>query len=200
MDDLTFPNGRSRVSERMTSLPGENVPPGVRSPLLSPPDTPTDPSTELDMLRHALATLSYRGGKVLRGAPDGFGSFSAGPGSRTALEILSHVGDLFDWAIHMADGKHVWAEEAVEGWEGAVGRFFSGLAALDDRFASGEPLGLPGRKLFQGPFADAFTHVGQLAMLRRLAGSPVRGDNYFKADIQAGRVGPDQPPPGYEFD
>ena len=152
------------------------------------------------MLRHVLATLSYRGGKVLRGAPEGFGSFSAGSQSRTALEILNHVGDLFDWALHMTEGKHVWVEASEEGWEGAVTRFFSGLAALDDRLTNGRPLGVPDEKLFQGPLADALTHVGQLAMLRRLGGSPVRGENYFKADIEVGRVGPDQPPPRFEFD
>ena len=70
---------------------------------------------------------------------------------------------------------------------------------VDARLASSEPLGRPPERLLQGPFADALTHVGQLAMLRRLAGSPVKGENYFKAEVTVGVVGPDQPLPVYEF-
>ncbi len=151
-------------------------------------------------LRHALATLAYRGGKVVRDPPEGFGDGSAGPGSRTAAEVLAHVGDLLDWAVHLAEGRHVWAEAPDRSWEAGVSRFFEGLRTLDERLGSGAGLGYPAEKLFQGPIADALTHVGQLAMLRRLAGSPVRGENYFKADIEAGRVGREQPAPRYEFD
>jgi len=65
--------------------------------------------------------------------------------------------------------------------------------------ASDKPLHAPVEKLFQGPVADALTHVGQIAVLRRLAGSPVKGENYFVADIAAGRVGADQAAPKREF-
>jgi hypothetical protein len=81
-----------------------------------------------------------------------------------------------------------------------VQRFFDGLGRLDAYLASDAPLGAPPEKLFQGPLADALTHVGQLAMLRRVAGAAVKGENYFKADIAVGRVGADQPPPRREFD
>jgi hypothetical protein len=81
-----------------------------------------------------------------------------------------------------------------------VARFFAGLERLDRRLADDEPLGYPPERLFQGPVADALTHVGQIAMLRRMAGSPVRAENYFKADIAAGRVGADQPSARVEFD
>ncbi len=151
-------------------------------------------------LRHALATLAYRGGKVLRDAPEGFGETSMGAGSRTAAEVLAHVGDLLDWAAHLADGQHVWAEAPERTWEASHARFFAGLRRLDERLESAEGLGFPAEKLFQGPIADALTHVGQLAMLRRIAGSPVRGENYFKAEIEYGHVGPDQAGPRYEFD
>ena len=79
-------------------------------------------------------------------------------------------------------------------------RFFEGLRKFDERLASDTPLGCPAEKLFQGPVGDALTHIGQIAMLRRLAGGPVRAENYFKADITAGRVGPDQSAPRVEFD
>ena len=152
-----------------------------------------------EMLRHTLATLAYRGGKVLRGEPAGFAGFRIGDTSRTPAEILAHIGDLFDWAMHLLQGEHVWHEAAAGTWERETARFFDGLARLDAYLASDAPLGCVPEQLFQGPIADAFTHVGQLAMLRRLAGAPVRGENYFKAGIAAGRVGPEQSAPRREF-
>lgn len=152
------------------------------------------------MLRHTLATLAYRGGKTLAGAPEGFGEFRAGDTTRTPAEILAHLGDLLDWALHMTAGRHVWKDTGPLAWDAGVDRFFRGLAELDAVLASDAPLGYPAERLFQGPVADALTHVGQLAMLRRMAGAPVRGENYFRADISAGRVGPDQSAARVEFD
>jgi hypothetical protein len=157
-------------------------------------------SDDRTLLRHLVATIAYRGGKTLRGAPSDFGSFSAGPGSRTAVQILSHMGDLFAWGLALADGEHRWSEEQSNDWDAQVERFFAGLEAVDARLASDEPLGRPAIRLLQGPFADALTHVGQIALLRRLADAPVKGENYFKAEVEVGRVGPDQEPPVYEFD
>jgi hypothetical protein len=152
------------------------------------------------MLRHTIATLAYRGGKAVRGAPAGFAAFRAAPSSRTPAQILAHIGDLLDWALALAGGKHVWHDSAPLPWDQEVARFFGALAALDARLGSGQPLGFPEEKLFQGPVADALTHVGQITMLRRVAGSPVRGENYFLAEIAAGRVGPEQAAPRKEFD
>jgi hypothetical protein len=152
-----------------------------------------------DLLRHTLATVAYRGGKMVRDAPAGFGEFRAGDTSRTAGQILAHVGDLFDWALALAEGKHVWHDSTPLPWDAEVDRFFSTLAAFDRYLAGDKALAFPAQKLFQGPVADALTHVGQIAMLRRLAGSPVRGENYFQADIAAGRVGATQPAPRREF-
>ena len=152
------------------------------------------------MLRHALATLAYRGGKVLANAPAGFADARAGASSRTALEILAHINHLLDWALHMARGAHAWNDSQAGGWDEECARFFAGLERFDAYLASDAPLGSPAENLFQGPVADALTHVGQIALLRRLAGSPVRGENYFKADIVAGRVGREQSPPRGEFD
>src|SRR5262245_40713294 len=160
--------------------------------------TPDDPKREL--LRHTLATLAYRGGKALRGAPASFFGFRIGEATRTPGEILSHIGDLLDWALHLLRGEHVWHDATVGTWEHGSARFFDGLARLDAYLASDAPLVCSAEKLFQGPIADAFTHIGQIAMLRRLAGSPVRGENYFRADIAAGRVGPEQSAPRREFD
>lgn len=152
------------------------------------------------LLRHTVATLAYRGGKALRGAPDGFADFRASEATRTPGQILAHLGDLLDWALSMAEGKQEWHDSPPLPWTEAVQRFFAALRAFDDYLASDLPVLSPAEKLFQGPVADALTHVGQIAMMRRLAGAPVRGENYFGADIAAGRVGPEQTPPSREFD
>jgi hypothetical protein len=160
----------------------------------------SDNDTARGMLRHTVATLAYRGGKAVRNAPDGFAETRPSPTSRAAGEILAHVGDLLDWALTLADGRQAWHDSTPLPWPEEVDRFFTALAALDRRLAAPEPLGFSPQKLFQGPIADALTHVGQIAQLRRVAGAPVRGENYLKADIGAGRVGPDQAPPRREFD
>jgi hypothetical protein len=157
-----------------------------------------DPARQL--LRHAVATVAYRGSKALRGAPDTFAGFSIGDKPRTPAQILAHLGDLFDWALSMAAGEQVWHDSAPLPWNSEVDRFFAALKKFDDYLASSEPLRAPVDKLFQGPVADALTHIGQIAMLRRLAKTPIKGENYFKADIAPGRVGLDQPAPRREFD
>jgi hypothetical protein len=156
--------------------------------------------TARDYLRHTLATVAYRGGKALRGAPPGFGSFRIGETSRTPSEILAHLCDLFDWALTLVRGQEAWRDSIPDTWDNDVQRFFSALRALDDVLAGPAALGCPWTRLFQGPMADALTHIGQVAMLRRLSGSAVRGENYFKAQIASGRVGPDQPAPRREFE
>ncbi len=153
-----------------------------------------------EFLRHTLATLAYRGGKAVRAAPEGFAAFSPAPGSRSAGQILTHVGDLLDWALSIARGQQAWRDSAPLPWLQEVARFHAALQALDDQLASEAPLGAPVEQLFQGPIADALTHVGQIALLRRLAAAPLRGENYFKADIAAGRLGPEQALPRREFD
>ena len=156
--------------------------------------------TARQFLRHTVATLAYRGGKVVKDAPAGFAAFRAGETTRTPAEILAHVGDLLDWGLAMAKGEPKWSDSTPLPWEEESARFFAGLKRLDDYLASDAPLAVPAEKLFQGPVADALTHVGQIALLRRMSGAPVRGENYFLADIGAGRVGPEQSAPRREFD
>lgn len=165
-----------------------------------PADDPADVSARRALLRHALATVAYRAGKALRGAPDGFATFRAAPDARTPAQILAHMGDLFDWAVALAGGEHLWHDSEPLPWDREVDRFFAAVAAFDGVLAGEEPLGFDAGRLFQGPVADALQHTGQLTFLRRLAGAPIRGENYFKADIEPGRVGPHQAPPRREFD
>ena len=153
-----------------------------------------------DMLRHTLATVAYRGGKALRGAPDSFAGFRIGETSRTPAQILAHIGDLFDWALSMAQGREAWHDSTPLPWTQEKDRFYAALRTFDEYLASGNSLALDVDKLFQGPVADALAHIGQITMLRRLAGAPVRGENYRRADIRAGRVGLSQSDPVREFD
>ncbi len=150
-------------------------------------------------LRHALATLAYRAAKVLRDAPAGFSDFRAADGSRSAGEILAHMGDLFDWALSQASGKETWHDSRPQSWADDTARFFAAVKAFDDYLASGAALQRAPEQMFQGAVADALTHVGQIAMLRRLAGAAIRGENYSVAKIALGGVGASQPPATYEF-
>ena len=161
------------------------------------PQPVVDPKREL--LRHALATLAYRGGKALRGAPAGFAEFQVAEGSRTPAQILAHVGDLLDWGLSIAQGSQKWNDSPPLPWDEEVNRFHMALKAFDDYLASGQPLHASAESIFQGPLADSLTHVGQIAMLRRIAGCPMKGENYYKAEIVAGRVGPEQAAPKREF-
>lgn len=151
------------------------------------------------LLRHTVATLAYRAGKTVRDAPPEFATFVVTPGSRTPAQILAHMGDLFEWALSMARGAQRWHDTPPQPWPAECDRFFATLGAFDDYLAGDAPLGTSLERLFQGPIADALTHTGQLAMLRRIAGSPMRGENYARAEIASGRVGADQPAPRAEF-
>jgi hypothetical protein len=150
-----------------------------------------------DLLRHALATIAYRGGKAVTGAPVEFAEFDGG--GKTPAAILSHIGDLMDWSLALSDGSRKWQESQPMPWNEQRARFFTALKKLDDYLASTQPLQAPEDKLLQGPIGDALTHIGQLAMLRRMAGCPCSGENYFAADIQTGRVGEDQAAPKRVF-
>ena len=151
-------------------------------------------------VRHALATLAYRAAKAISNAPPGFLEFRPGPESRSAGEILAHLAELMNWALSQARGEEKWRSFKATSWEPDAQRFFTSLTKLDEYLASGEPVRVSPEKLFQGAVADSLTHVGQLAMLRRLAGAPLRGENYFRARIETGRTGMDQAPPVLEFE
>lgn len=159
----------------------------------APSDLNSDP--RLELFRHALAALAYRAGKTMRDAPDTFAEFKTGEDSRTPAQIVAHMVDLFDWALSIAEGKQTWHNSKPQPWKQEVDRFFAALQRFDDFLASGKASGAPLEKLLQGPVADALTHTGQLAMLRRMASAPMSRENYFVAEIVVGRVGADQVAP-----
>lgn len=152
-----------------------------------------------ELLRHAVATVAYRGGKAVRGAPEAFAAFTIGEPPKTPAAILAHIGDLFDWALTQAKGAEAWNNSTPLRWPQEVERFHATLQRFDDYLASDAPLAIAPEQLFQGAVADALTHVGQLAMLRRLAGATMKSENYSRADIVAGRVGATQTTPAREF-
>lgn len=168
--------------------------------LCSMSQTPEIAPQSMALLRHTVATLAYRSAKALRGAPDGFASFQPSQTIRTPVEILAHMGDLIEWALTIAEGTPKWKNSTPLTWEQECGRYFGALEALDRYLASDQPLHRRPERIFQAPIADALTHTGQIALLRRMAGSPVRGENYYVAPVEVGRVGADQGKPGMEFD
>lgn len=161
--------------------------------------SPTDPTTRA-FLRHALATLAYRAGKTLRDTPGAFATFELTPDSNSPQFLVRHMTDLVDWCLCLVrDGEHVFREVEALPWPQQVERFFTSLAALDAHLASGGEIRWDPGRVFQGGIADALTHTGQLAMLRRLAGVKMKGENYMRAEITTGRVGLDQATPVREF-
>ena len=153
-----------------------------------------------DFLRHTLATIAYRAAKAEREAAPSFADFQIGHGARTPVQLVAHLGDLFDWALTLVQGKWDYKQSTPQQWRKEVARFHASLEALDVYLASDQPLGIGADKLFQGPIADALTHVGQLAMLRRQADAPVRSESFARSDIVPGRLGIEQTKSRFEFD
>ncbi len=152
------------------------------------------------LLRHTVATLAYRSSKALRDAPSSFAGFRVGATTRTPVEIVAHMGDLFDWALDMARGEPTWHTSTPMPWAQEVKRLYGALTTFDGYLASDAPLGMSAETLFQGPVADALTHTGQLMIMRRLSGQPARGESYVQADVVVGRTGLEQSAPRVEFD
>ncbi|MEW5977386.1 MAG: hypothetical protein AB1898_16465 [Acidobacteriota bacterium] len=147
------------------------------------------------LLRHFLAALAYRTQKALRGAPVEFGSFSAGHGVRTPAELVRHMTSVLGYArTFFVGGKY--RADPLPSFDEEIDRFHTMLQDLADHLESGTPLeGATPERLLQGPFSDAMTHAGQLALLRRLAGLPVAPENFVLAQIDAERLGRDQADP-----
>jgi hypothetical protein len=141
-----------------------------------------------EALRHMIATVAYRGGLAVSDAPESFAIFRAHETTRTPGEILAHIGDLLEGSLYLVKGELMYLTSAPLPWKAEIARFFSAVKELDLYLASQAPLACPIEKLIQGPIADALTHVGQIVMLRRIAGKPVCAESYFTAEIVAGNV------------
>jgi hypothetical protein len=148
------------------------------------------------LLNHFLAALAYRTQKALRGAPEDFGSFRALDGVRTPAELVRHMTSVLGYAQTHFIGGHYWPDP-LESLNEEIVRFHEMLGLLAQHLRNGDPLldGMSEERLLQGPFSDAMTHAGQLALLRRLAGAPVPPENFIVAEIEPNRLGPDQADP-----
>lgn len=141
-----------------------------------------------EVLRHMVATVAYRGGLAITEAPDDFAEFRAHETTRTPGELLAHMGNLLEGSLFLLKGEMVYLTSDPLPWKEEVRRFFSAVKKLDSYLASDAPLACAVEKLVQGPVGDALTHVGQIVMLRRMAGSPIRPGQYFTAEIVAGEI------------
>jgi len=150
---------------------------------------------KLAMLRHSLAALAYRTQKAVRGAPADFSTFEAGNLTRTPKEVVRHMTSVLGYARTFFRGG-AYHPEDLQTLDQEIVRFHAMIADLVEHLRSGDALsGATPEQLLQGPLSDAMTHAGQLAMLRRLHGSPVPPEDFVFADIDPSNVGPDQPPP-----
>ena len=149
-----------------------------------------------ELLCHFLAALAYRTQKALRDAPADFESFRAAEGVRTPAQMVCHMTSVLGYARTFFVGGTYWPDD-LPSLHAEIARFHEMLQDLDRHIQSGSPLldGMSAERLLQGPFSDAMTHAGQLAMLRRLAGAPVAPEDFSVAQIDANRLGPDQPEP-----
>lgn len=140
-----------------------------------------------ELLRHLIATLVYRTTVAVSDAPESFAAFKIGEGVRAPGEILAHIGDLLEGSLYLMKGEFVLLNSAPLPWNEEKARFFAAAKEFDSYLASDAPLYQPIEKIMQGPISDALSHVGQIIMLRRAAGTPVRAKGYFDAEIVAGK-------------
>jgi len=141
------------------------------------------PDQKREVLRHMVATVAYRGGVALADLPESFATFRAHETTRTPGEILAHIGDLFEGSLHLVKGELVFLTSTPLPWNEEIMRFFAAVKVFDSYLASDAPLACPVEKLVQGPIGDALTHVGQIVMLRRMSGNPIRSEGYLTAKI-----------------
>ena len=141
-----------------------------------------------ELFRHLVAALAFRAKIAVLGAPPDFALFKINETVRTPGEILAHMGDLLQGSLYLMKGEFVYLNSAPLLWEDEIARFFSAVEEFDSYLASDAHLNQPIEKITQGPIADAFTHVGQIVMLRRAVGAPVQVESYFTAEIIPGKI------------
>jgi mannose-6-phosphate isomerase-like protein (cupin superfamily) len=153
-----------------------------------------------ELIRHLLATLVYRTTKIIHGAPKNFPKTSIGNGVRTPVKVLGHINSLIQlsnrfWSPQKPMSMvNLRKQSDKKGWDREIELFYQLVALFDDTLSMYiSPRLYSPEKILQGPFMDAFTHVGQLALLRRMAGSSIKGESYWMADVKVGQIGPNQP-------
>lgn len=149
-----------------------------------------------ELLRHFLAALAYRTQKALRGSPADFADFQAGNQLRTPAELVRHMTSVLGYCRTFFIGGS-YRPEPLPSLDDEIARFHEMLELLSNHLSVCDPIlnGLTEESLLQGPFSDAMTHAGQLAMLRRLFGDPVPPENFIVANISSENVTSAQPDP-----
>ena len=147
-----------------------------------------------ELLRHYLASIAYHATKALKDAPPNYPELDAGNGARTPHSLLHHINSLLTYA-HSFYQHYDNTRPPQKTWDGELQGFYEILSKLDHSIQSGKPRGVTEEQLLQGPLSDSMAHVGQLLLLRRLAGSPAPSENFIYADIKPGQLGPNQPKP-----
>lgn len=142
---------------------------------------------KIDLLRHLVATIVFRGNVAVRDSSDSFAIFKLADDMRTPSEILAHIGDLLEGSLFLLKGEMRMLNSESSPWNNEISRFVNAAQGLDSFLASDPQIEIPIEKLVQGPIADALTHIGQLVILRRAAGMPIASEPYFQADIVAGK-------------
>lgn len=155
------------------------------------------PERDRHLLQHFLAAIAYRTQKALRDAPAHYPDFHPGQEVRTPVQILRHMTSLMGYVrTFFVGGTYPFEPEPLPTFAEEIERFHDMLEDVG-RFIMTDtaPTGITTEQLLQGPFSDVMTHVGQLAILRRLAESPVQSENFIYADITGKRLGKEQPLP-----
>jgi hypothetical protein len=147
-----------------------------------------------EMLRHYIASIAYHATKAIRDAPATYPEFNAGKGARTPKQILHHMTGVLTYAHSFFEEYETTFFEHQQ-WDAEINRFYEILSKLDESFKEKGSTEVSEEQLLQGPLSDVMAHIGQLLMLRRIAGCPVPSENFIFADITKGAVGPDQPEP-----
>ncbi|MBX7170863.1 MAG: hypothetical protein K1X72_07895 [Pyrinomonadaceae bacterium] len=141
-----------------------------------------------ELFRHLVASLAFRAKVAIADVPSDFADFKINQTIRTPGAILAHLGDLLQGSLFLMKGELVYLNSAPLAWEDEVKRFFSAVNEFDAYLASDQTLNQPIEKITQGPISDALTHVGQIVMLRRAAGIPIKSEGYFAAEIVPGKI------------
>ena len=144
-----------------------------------------DSKAMIDLLRHSLSTIRYRADVSLQDAPEGFGEFELGSGTRTPVEIIAHICQVLTFTIKALDPETTLVPSSKsKTLDARIRQLNRCLHDADILFRDITDMKADtAKRLLQGPIADALTHVGQRAMLRRCAGAPIEGENLFEAEM-----------------
>lgn len=149
------------------------------------------------LLKHYLAAIAYRAQKALRDAPADYPSFAAGADVRTPVEVLRHMTSLLGYSRTLfLGGSYPFHPDPLPTFKEEVERFHDMVGAVGDLLDRDVALReISYEQFLQGPLSDVMTHIGQLAMLRRLAGAAVAPENFIYARVDSDRLGTDQAQP-----